>query len=220
MTSIAITAHLYSGFASSDPWSPSIDGIIGYWWMREHLGPDLFAITQSKTHAMKPADQLPLKKIEYDGQWWYACSSPIYQNQATVHRHIHRRFDQPHAEKYLPDNIKKVVTKAGSYKNFRMIVQQHITDCVTWHVIGDRAEIERLLSRCSHIGAKVGAGFGRVRRWSYAEGDAEIAQYLRPLPVAYANEKVIDGDPMWWGLRPPARLPENCVECLMPRVRK
>lgn len=217
MIPIAITARLRTGFASSDPWSPAIDGIVGYWYMRELLGPEEFAISQGRDHGLKPADQLPMEKIEHDGQWWYACSSPIYQKQATVLRYMHRRFDQAPGERYLPDDIKTVQTKAGPYKNARMAVQQHITDRVTWHVIGDLPEIERLLKRCTHIGAKIGAGFGRVRAWEFGSGDADIARHRRPLPVAYASQAGIEGDPMWWGLRPPARIPENCADCIMPK---
>lgn len=216
MTPLAITAHLYTGFASADPWSPTIDGIVGYWWFREHLGPDEFVFSQSSNQNLKPADELPFEKVHHADQWWYACSSPIYRKQATVHRHIHRRFNQDHAEKYLPDGSRKIQVKAGAYKNARLVVQQHITDRVTWHVIGERTEIERLLKKCTHIGAKLGAGFGRVREWSYADGVEDLARHARPLPVDYAAARQIEGDVMWWGLRPPGRIAENCANCIMP----
>ena len=58
---------------------------------------------------------------------------------------------------------------------------------------------------------------GAVRRWSYAEGDPEIARHWRPLPVAYALEQQLDGDVMDWGIRPPGRLACNTVSCVMPK---
>ncbi len=216
MKPIAITAVLYSGFVSSDPWSPAIDGILAYWHMREKLGPDEFSIRQGHDYQMEPVDDLPLEKIVHGGAWWYAASSPIYKAQATVQRHLHRRFDQTHAEKYLPEGSKKIMTKAGAYKNARMVASQIITNRVTWHVIGDREEIERLLKQCHHIGGRVGAGFGRVRGWEFAVGVADLARTARPLPAAYAVENGIEGVEMEWGIRPPGRIAANSFHCVMP----
>lgn len=217
MTPIAITAHLYSGFVASDPWSPAIDGILAYWHIREQLSEAEFSLRSGRNDLMEPVADLPLEIVRHENLWWYASSSPIYTQQAEVRRYLHRRFDQAHAEKYLPDGQRKVQVQAGPYKNARMAAMHHITDRVTWHVIGDLSAIERLLKRCSHVGAKVGAGFGRVRRWSYAEGDPEIARHWRPLPVAYALEQQLDGDVMDWGIRPPVRLACNTVSCVMPQ---
>jgi hypothetical protein len=215
MTPIAITAHLYNGFVSADHWSPSIDGILGYWHMRARLGADEFNLTQGHSYQMTPVDGLPLLVVRSDELWWYACSSPLYGIAANVRKHIHRRFDQQAAERYLPD-VRKVQTKAGAYKNARISLMHRITARVTWHVIGDRPEIDRLLSHCTAIGAKLGAGFGRVARWELTEGDPEIARHHRPLPIAYAEAHAITGPVMHWGIRPPARIPQNCTDCVMP----
>lgn len=220
MTPIAITAHLYSGFVASDPWSPAIDGILAYWYMREQLGAEQFSINQGHDYQMEPVEGLPLKRVEHGDWWWYAASSPIYTAQAEVRRYLHRRFDQARAERYLPDGARKIQTQAGAYKNARMSAQHCVTDRVSWHVIGERAEIERLLSRCAHIGGRVGAGFGRVRGWDVTEdGDAELARAHRPLPVDYALAHGIEGDVMDWGLRPPGRLRCNTTLCVMPRQK-
>jgi CRISPR type IV-associated protein Csf3 len=216
MTPIAITAHLHSGFASSDPWSPSIDGILAYHHLRERMHPDEFAVRSGRTDLMEPVDDLPLEIQRHGDWWWYACSVPMYRKYGEVRRYLHRRFDQREGEIYLQPGIRKIMTQAGPYKNARTAVQQRITDRVTWHVIGDRPEVERLLETCTHIGGRVGAGFGRVRRWSFDDGDADMARRLRPLPVEYAREHGIDGDEMYWGLRPPARLRANNTQCVMP----
>jgi hypothetical protein len=208
MTPIAITAELHNGFVSADPWSPAVDGILAYWLLRERLGADEFSIGQGHSHQMTPVEGLPLEVIR-DG--------PLYGSAATVRKHIHRRFDQTAAEKYLPPT-RKVQTSAGAYKNARISLMHRITERVTWHVVGDRPEIERLLRRCTHIGAKCGAGFGRVRAWTYAEGDAELARHWRPLPSAHAEALGIDGPRMRWGIRPPGRIAANCCECVMPEA--
>lgn len=216
METLSVTAHLYSGFVASDPWSPAIDGILAYWHLRERLGPDAFAISQGHDHAMAPVDDLPLEIVRHGAWWWYACSSPLMAAQANVRRHLHRRFDQTPAEQYLPEGMRKVQTQAGAYKNARMAVVQHVTDRVSWHVIGERDPIERLLAQCHHIGARVGVGFGRVRRWEIVPGDERMARHHRPLPVDYAAAAGIDGERMLWGIRPPGRLAVNQAESVMP----
>lgn len=218
MQPIRITAHLLNGFTSSDPWSPSIDGILGYWMMYEAKGDD-FALSASNTAAMRPVEGLPLQRIEHGGLWWYACSSPIYSIASSARRYMHRRFDDAHERQLdLQGKSGKVLVAAGPYKNARIPFLLRITRQVEWHVIGDLGEIKRLLSRCPHIGGRYGSGFGRVSGWSFSDGDSEKAMHHRPLPVAYAEAHDIIGDEMYWGIRPPARLRENSALCIMPEA--
>ena len=211
MQPLKITAILQNGFASSDPWSPSIDGILAYWHQREKLGEEEFAIGMVSNDTLSPVDDLPLKKI--GDPWYYACSSPIYDAQATFLRYFHRRFDTQKAEKYMEKKRGRVSVKAGPYKNFRLTSQVHVCRNVTWHVIGDKKKIDVLLSKCHFIGSKVGVGNGKVLKWIVTEGgDPNIAVNYRPVP---ANENQ-SGTIMDWGLRPPARINENQFLCVMP----
>jgi CRISPR type IV-associated protein Csf3 len=217
MQAIKITAQLYNGFTSSDPWSPSIDGILAYWHMREKLG-DEFELSCSSSAAMRPVDDLPLERIDHDGLWWYACSSPIYCVRASARKHIHRRFDDVH-ERHLDLQGKsgKILTAAGPFKNTRLAFLLRVTDRVEWHVVGDHDAIARLLHRCSHIGSRYGAGFGRVRDWTFEPGDRDIALRHRPVPLSYAEAHGIEGEMMRWGIRPPARIAACSAMCVMPR---
>lgn len=218
MTPIKITAHLYNGFSSGDEWSPSIDSILAYWQFYEQLGSEGFVASQSRDDRMVPASDLPLEKIIDGDHWWYACSSPMCKVAVYHRRYMHRRFDQAQAEIYLSDGVKKVQTKAGAYKNSRMVAMQKVTRNVVWHVIGNHAEIQRLLSKCHAIGAKTGAGLGRVREWSFAEGDPDLARHARPLPMRYAQSCGLEGDVMQWGIHPPGRLASAQALCVMPRL--
>lgn len=211
----AITAHLQNGFASSDPWSPSIDGIIAYWWMREKLGDEEFSLNASGaiSDALKPVDDLPIKINRHGDHWWYCASSPIYTIAAEHKRFFHRRFDDYHALRYWDQGNKsgKVLTAAGPYKNYRRPWMQHVTKRVTWHLVGDRDALAPFVERCTHIGAKTGAGLGTVMRWEWRPGCANIAETYRPLPVEVAGD---EGLVMHWGLFPPSRVWR--VPCLMP----
>lgn len=213
MDALKITAHLMSGFASNDRWSPAIDGIIAYAYMREVLG-DEFAISQHRNDLQAPCDALPLEKVHWQAHWWYAASSPIYDEAEQHTRYLHRRFDAYTAEMYTKKKG-KVQVQAGPYKNTRLPLAQHITGKIDWHVVGDRAKIERLLATVTHVGARCGAGFGRIRCWVITEGDAELARQYRPLPVGFPGHNP-DAIIMQRGLVPPFRHPATQTVCVMP----
>jgi CRISPR type IV-associated protein Csf3 len=216
---LRIVAHLRSGFASKFPWSPSIDGILAYVERMRALGPEEFALTQADLSAQKPNESLPLQMQQYGDTWWYQCSSPIYQAAIIEVRHLHRRFNAVEAETYM-EGSRKIETTKGPYKNARFQVQHRVTNRVEWHANGDRAAIEDMLRDVTHIGAKMGAGFGMVRAWEVREdGDEETAVHHRPLPQAYAESHGISGIVMRWGYRPPIRIPENIDICVIPHAR-
>lgn len=219
---LKITAELMSGFVSFDPWSPALDGILAYWYFHERDGEEAFALNQAFPQVMETADNLPLLKINPGNDWWYACSSPIYDTVAEVRKHYHRRFDFAHAEQYLDPNIKRVQTACGAYKNYRKGLIQHVTPRVEWHCIGDAAEIERLLLNCTHIGFGKAQGHGQVKTWRVdAGGDTLLAKFHRPIPRHYAARYCGDcGEvmEMWWGYRPCMRVKANQTMCVMPGV--
>lgn len=225
MQPLIVTAELMTGFASSDPWSPSIDGILAYRVMMERLGPEAFALGQHRSDRLEPVEGLPLALEHWEDWWWYQCSAPIYRAHAEVVRHLHRRFDAHQAERWWGNQGKsgKVLTAAGPYKNARLPLMQHVTPAVSWVVVGDQAEIERLLGHVTHIGARVGAGFGRVRRWRVEEGGIlgeDLARGHRPLPENHPDAPALEGPRMMWGLRPPVRHQGNITQCAMPDHRE
>lgn len=214
MMPLKITAYLMSGFVANDAYSPAIDGILAYAMRREQLTPEQFALDVAHFGNLPPVEGLPLSVEQYDDDWWYQCSLPIYADQAVFNRYIHRRFNAQEAESLVPD-LKKVESTKGPYKNARLLLQQHITNRVEWHVIGDAAEIARLTHAITHIGKRVGAGFGRVRKWQVsADGNAHLARFHRPLPRAFADQYGVPGELMQWGIRPPAK--NNQRLCVMP----
>jgi CRISPR type IV-associated protein Csf3 len=218
MQALKITAELMTGFASSDPWSPAIDGILAYQFMREKLGDEEFAIRSHRMDLQEPVTGLPLGVEQHGDQWWYQCSFPEYTSVAEITRHTHRRFDARQAEKYwgTPGKSGKVLVAAGPYKNARLKLRQHVTPAVTWYCIGDQAEIERLLARVTHVGARVGAGYGRVRKWTVEPAECEtLARFRRGLPVEFAQAHQLEGQEMIHGIRPPVRHPDNKTLCVM-----
>jgi len=212
---LKITAHLYNGFVSRFPWSPSIDGILAWVERRAALGEEAFTAQQQDMSAQTPNENLPLEKI-HDGElWWYACSNPIYETPFVSQRFVHKRFNMPEAEVFT--DIGKIETTKGPMKNYRILYEMRVTDHIDWHVMGDADAIRDLLRSVSAIGGKLGAGYGRVKSWTVTDdGDEHLALFHRPLPVDYARRVGASGPVMRWGIRPPARIPANQAECVMP----
>ena len=219
MTPLLVTAYTPSGFACSDPWSPSLDGLLAYWLLREQLGEEEFALGMSGQRPLVTPNDLPLELVRHDDQWWWACSSPIVERHGEFLHYYHRRFDAMQAERFLlTGKSGRILTRAGPYKAYRLVNRVVVTPQVQWHCIGDEVEIRRLLRLCRFIGAGSTRGLGMVMRWEIrSEGANErLARYGRPLPVDYAHEHDIDGPLLEWGIRPPGRLLENRCLCVMP----
>ena len=135
MTPLKITAHLRSGFSASFDWSISIDGIIAYQSQLEKLGWEQFTENQS-TGQLKPVDDLPIAKEEFNGDWWYQVSRPFFDCKMVHTQHLHRRFNIQEAENHVT-KIGKIETTKGAYKNARLAIQLFVTDKVIWYVNGD-----------------------------------------------------------------------------------
>jgi len=217
MRPLKVVASLYNGFAAADDWAPALDGILAY-WMLYLRDPDEFAVLQARSDLMTPIEGLPLERISDGAWWWYAASSPIYRLHEMHAIYFHRRFDDQH-ERFLPEDTKKIITKAGPYKAYRKSLLFRVTPKIEWHCVGDESEIRRLLAPCRHVGAKSSQGHGRVRSWEIEEGDEQTALFRRPLPEPYARRMGIDGAVMRWGIRPPARIAANQTLCVMPCAR-
>lgn len=219
LTPLLVTAHTPAGYASNDHWSPSLDGIIAFWQLREQLGEEEFALGMTGQRPLTPPDDLPLARESFGPDWWWLCSSPIRDLQAEYLHYYHRRFDALPAERFADTGRSgRVAVSSGPYKNYRIARTVHVAPAVSWHCIGDQAEITRLLRRCSAIGSGVGSGMGRVTRWTVTEDQADeaLARYYRPLPAGYAEQQGIDGMRLQWGIKPPGRVRENRCLAVLP----
>lgn len=210
MRPLIVTAETPAGYASGDPWSPTLDGILAYAVTRERLGPDM-----GTNLDLRPVEGLPLAVEEHGGQWWYAAGVPEAEPIRQYDRHLHRRFDVLDAERLVP-GVRKVQTAMGPYKAMRKPRHVTVTGTVRWQAIGEAAEVRRLLAGIPSIGSGWSRGFGRVVRWTVEE--VEAVTIRRPVPVAWGEERGITGARMIAALRPPAHLSENRVMCVMPEA--
>lgn len=214
MKPLKITSHLCSGFSAAFDWSVSIDGIIAYQSQLKKLGWEQFMENQS-TGDLKPVDDLPIAKEEWQGDWWYQVSRPFFDAKLVHTKHIHRRFNIQEAENYVT-KVGKVETTKGAYKNARLAKKLYVTDKVVWYVNGDKDAIESLLQGVTHIGGNRGSGNGSVKRWLVEDHDClDDCRFKRALPIGFACENDVQGIQLEWAIKPPYTLPENLRECVV-----
>lgn len=219
MQALKVTAELIDGFISKFDWSPSLDGILAYADRRDTLGADEFLTTKNMLHLQSVHDSLPLQKEQFEDDWWYKSSRPIYEIAVQHYQYLHRRFNTQEVEKWGDEKIKVIETTKNGYKNYRLLFRHHITREVVWHCIGDADRVRYLLGLMTHIGAKTGSGFGRVRKWRVEiDGQEELARFCRPLPIEFAQQHGITGAVMEWSHRPPLQILENKRVCVIPEM--
>jgi CRISPR type IV-associated protein Csf3 len=207
---LTVTAATPAGFAPADPWTPALDGILAYAFMRDLQGKDFGNVPD-----IRPVEGLPLAVTRWQGLWWYECGYPDHLSLCQRTKHFHRRFDVDHAARHMVAKG-KVDTSAGAFKNTRKPKLVHVCAEVSWKAIGEAAAIERLLQGITSIAGGWSRGYGQVTSWTVREGfDGTIR---RSLPAGYAQQHGIRGTPVHHGFRPPAWLPENRVLCVVPDV--
>lgn len=207
---LTITAHTPAGFSAGDPWSPTLDGMLAWVFMKRLLGPDF-----GTNLDLRPVTGLPLAVEAFGDQWWYACGLPEFTPLHQRDKHLHRRFNAEDAERFLVGK-RRIETAMGAHKNLRKPRLVNVAGTVTWRAVGDPAAIRNLLTEIPAIGLGWSRGLGQVTRWTVAEGFEGTLR--RWVPADYARAHGITGRQIMHGLRPPARLPENRVLSVLPDI--
>lgn len=215
MIPLTVTAHLERGFSASDRWSPSLDSLLAALQLQENIGWQQYALEQSQNEVTDFTD-LPIEKVEVGGVWWWACSMPEFESSHEINRSFFKRFNLD-LSLLIERKVKTIELTKGQFKNYSLSFKEIITKQVTWHVIGDKAEIERLLNQCQQIGSQRGKGLGFVTHWEVKEGgDEQKAMFNRAVPAEFAEKNGITGVKMWRGFRPCLRIVENQCVCVLP----
>ena len=110
---------------------------------------------------------LPLKVLNPGSLWFYAASYAQWPNaHADYITHWHKRFDLSFVSLISgQERQRSVRVDAMRYKSYRMPQFLRHAIYIDWYCVGDRQEIERLLSSCLWIGKKTAQGDGAVLRW-------------------------------------------------------
>lgn len=226
MRNLKIVAHLLSGFAVADDWSPDLAGILE-WIILDDRG---IAVPNPTIEDVESAraivdEAMPLKKTMISNEWYWAVSSPCYQYKAEYSSNFRKRWN-PGVDSPSPDWGKRKPKWSGSEgheKAYDMPNYIRVTDAVTWYAVGNMAAVQELLNKCTGIGKKRSHGHGQVSSWEVSEVDYDWHLWgkdgvlMRPIPLPSAHRDVpLDFAIRNWGWRPPAWLPENKAHCAMP----
>lgn len=162
---LRIKAELRCGVVS-DRWLP-LDGILLYQAHRDQCGPQDLTLPGKYSGQMKIAT-LPLG-ITHPGRrnWYYQCSWAKWADEVEGKDYWNKRFDSQFAN--LVDFGKrrgKVIIEQGEYKAYHMVIFYRVARWIEWYCVGDKAEIEYLLSTVTHVGKKLSQGWGRVSSWT------------------------------------------------------
>lgn len=163
LESLRVRAHLRTGVVA-DRWMP-LDGILLYQAHRDKDGPQVMTVPGGYT--CQGVSTLPLG-IVHPGRrnWYYQCSWAQWSHDVEGRDYWNKRFDAQFADLVDFDSRRgKVIIEQGRYKAYHMPIFYRAALWVEWHCIGDRVEIEQLLSTVTHIGKKASQGWGRVARW-------------------------------------------------------
>jgi len=208
---LRIVAHFRTN-PVCDQWLP-LDGILLYQANREALGPELAALPGGQD--VQGASTLPLA-IVHPGRhnWYYACSwaQPQPWWVAEEIRHWNKRFDTQYSDMVDFEGRRgKVIIEQGRYKAYHMPMFARATLQVEWYCVGDKVEIERLLSLVTHLGKKRSQGFGRVWRWDVEPWSEDWSIWrdghlTRGVPDEDAGKAL---NRIYYGIRPPYYRKEN-----------
>lgn len=213
MRPLIVTARLRNGFAASDDWSPSIEGLLGYFAMSGGAPP--------LERDLEPVAGLPLGVESFGDLWWYQASFPEYVESGRFERSFSKRFDGTVSSSASTRSRLAggpvLDSRSGPYRNHRLSVVVRLTREIRWHVVGDADAIRGLLGGCTHIGYKRAHGYGHVDDWAVTPASSDSkARFWRMLPVPFAEHHGLTGPSIYWGFRPPAYSPRNKALCRIP----
>jgi CRISPR type IV-associated protein Csf3 len=220
LENLRVRAWLRCGVIS-DKFLP-LDGILLYQAHRDQCGAQDVTIPGDYSSNMQIAT-LPLD-ITHPGwhNWYYQCSWAQWSHEIEGRDYWNKRFDSGFAD--LVNFGKKmgvVIIEKGRYKAYHHPFFYRVSNFVEWYCVGDKVEIELLLSTVTHIGKKSSQGWGRVWKWEIVSigNDWHLwrdGQLMRGVPA----EDVADaGKPFnvgVYGIRPSYWKQSNQMTLVMP----
>ena len=223
MKQLQITAFMNTPLSVNDSWSPNLDAILYYFWLKKE---GLFQPNVNPDNYIKA--EIPLAEIEIDNVSFYKVSSPMYQVKRTQSMRYRKRWDNQDKHIEWGKQKAKIKTAEGHSKNWDLPLRLVETNRIDWFAEGNAMAIEELLADCKHLGKKRSQGKGLVRKWAIKQiqKDKTIVfneKIMRPIPVSVASHFLQDTSKqktLYWAYKPPYFLPDNQANCFMPDLIK
>lgn len=215
-----ITAYPQCGIIS-DAYLP-IDAVLYYQVHRDQLGAQDVTLPGARNVDGGRHHPLPLQKVNTykrrDSRLWFYAASFAQWSEPYIEGtdHWNKRMDVSLIDLVDWQGRKpRLEVSSGRYKSYHMPVFYRHALSVSWHVVGDGGEIERLLRHVTHLGKKYAQGWGSILRWdieSWPE-DWSVWGPERKLMRAIPSEE--PGAPVY-GLKPSYWFASNQVPCRLP----
>ncbi len=211
---LQIRAYLQCGVIS-DTYLP-IDAVLYYQVMRERLGEQEVTLS-GQSYGGPISHTLPIKQVNsHTRQWFYAASFAQWPEEMVEGAdHWNKRNDISLIDLVDWQGRKaRLDVSGGRYKSYHMPVYYRHALSISWYVVGNKVEIERLLRFVTHLGKKPAQGWGSVLQWE-VEAIAEdwsirstTGKLMRAIPDPES--------PTVYGLRPSYWLPKHQFPCRLP----
>lgn len=212
---LRIRAYLQTGVVS-DQFLP-LDGIVYAQVVREKMGERDYTVPLANTIPEGQNINLPFRKaMMRSDAWFYKCSFAQWPQHTIEDQQTYsKRFDLKLSD--IADfgkNKARVHTSSGFYKSYHVKQYYRHALYVEWYADGDRAELERILRFCTHLGKKPGQGWGSVLRWEVMPWPEDWSvrgegnRLMRAVPAE--NGKYV------YGMRPSYWLPKHQFNCVLP----
>lgn len=147
---------------------------------------------------------LPLAIEHYKTEdWYYKCSFAEWGLFVDDLLHWNKRIDDRYIQFMQP---RKVDRQRGVYRAYHMPLFCRSALYVRWYCVGDKSEIEMLLSTAKFIGKKTAQGYGSVIRWEVIVIDQDYSVWkdgklMRAIPIADKPSGFV-GRITTYGIRP------------------
>lgn len=218
-----IRAHLRTPVIT-DRWLP-LDAVLLYQSARQTLGDQSATIPGATTGGERKKIRVPIG-MEYDGtpNWYYKCSWAQWpEHTIEGNDHWNKRFDNSLA--YLIDFGKrrgKIDNNSGAHKAYHIPVFYRSALFIDWYCVGDKKDINKLLSVTTHLGKKTVQGWGRISKWEVESIPNDISVWnngklMRGIPMSLAGEKADGHHIALYGVRPSYWRKENQMPLVMPK---
>lgn len=225
LETLRVRAYLRTG-AVADRFLP-LDGLLLYQAHRRQSGPQL--VTLPGAYSGKGPPTLPLG-ITNSGRknWYYQSSWAQWSHEVEGQDYWNKRFDSQFADLIdFGGRRGSVNIKSGRNKAYHMPIFYRVALWVEWYCVGDRTDIEALLSTVTNIGKKGAQGWGRISRWEVAQWPADWhlwngERLMRGVPSEEALALIQETDQPFdfkkgiYGIRPSYWHQKNQRELVMP----
>lgn len=222
---LLVRAKLNNGLARFDPWSPALDSLLVYLILSEYdkLSPNP-TIEDWERNKDFLIDKMPLELGFIGDDWYWKSSSPITQEKGQYTDRYRKRWDYQEYALNWGKRKAKWETSQNAEKSYDLPLYCINATTLSWYVVGEKQELERLLSQCLYLGKKRSYGNGQVNAWEVipTEKDYHLfkdGKLMRPMPyslIAPFLDLKVKYDLLHWGWKPPVFLPQNQALCAVP----